>query len=136
MKPRPRKRSADRRRAALGLAAVGLAVGAGAGAVIARRKGASTATLRQLASKPLAVKPLAPVRKVSERLTSRGDTEDAPPRGQPWQCECGQGFLVAGQDRHQIYWLEGADESDPVLSDRCPSCDRPLAAHPRAGVPD
>lgn len=65
----------------------------------------------------------------------RGPGEDASSR-QPWQCGCGQAYLVAGQDRHQIYWLEGADESDPVLSDHCPNCDRPLPAVSRANAAD
>jgi hypothetical protein len=56
------------------------------------------------------------------------------PAREPWTCACGQGFLVAGRDRHRIYWLEGAAESEPLLADRCPSCDRPLPAEHEAGV--
>jgi len=55
---------------------------------------------------------------------------------QPWQCECGQDYLVAGQDRHQIYWLDGAEENGPVLSDHCPNCDRRLPAVSRANAAD
>jgi hypothetical protein len=43
-------------------------------------------------------------------------------------------LLVAGRDRHRIYWLEGAAESEPLLADHCPSCDRPLPAEHEAGV--
>ena len=43
-----------------------------------------------------------------------------------WTCQCGQAFRVTGRDRHQVLWPEGADAGEPVLSGRCPSCDRPL----------
>jgi hypothetical protein len=56
------------------------------------------------------------------------------PAREPWRCECGQGFLVTGRDRHRIYWLEGAAEDEPLLGDRCPSCDRPLPAEHEAGA--
>jgi hypothetical protein len=56
-------------------------------------------------------------------LRSSGDSSSD---RRPWRCECGQRFVVAGQDRHRIYWLEDAEESDPVLGDSCPSCDRRL----------
>ena len=46
--------------------------------------------------------------------------------GEPWQCECGQEYMVAGRDRHRIYWLAESGPSDPVLSGTCPRCDRPL----------
>ena len=46
-----------------------------------------------------------------------------------WRCECGQGFRVSGLERHRVFWLEDAPEDDPVLSGRCPSCDRPLPAN-------
>jgi hypothetical protein len=59
---------------------------------------------------------------------ARPAQEAAPAAREPWTCACGQAFLVAGRDRHRVYWLAGADESDPVLGGRCPSCDRPLPA--------
>ena len=72
------------------------------------------------------------------RLAGRGagvSARRAPqPAREPWRCACGQGFLVAGRDRHRIYWLEGTAEAEPLLTDRCPSCDRPLPAEHEAGV--
>ena len=52
---------------------------------------------------------------------------DAPAR-EAWACACGERYLVAGRDRHRVYWREGAPESEPLLSDRCPACERPLPA--------
>jgi hypothetical protein len=43
-----------------------------------------------------------------------------------WHCECGQAFRVAGTGRHRVYWRADAPDDDPVLSQRCPSCDRAL----------
>ena len=45
-----------------------------------------------------------------------------------WQCECGQAFRIAGLDRHRVYWLPDAPANDPIISGRCPACDRPLPA--------
>jgi hypothetical protein len=71
-------------------------------------------------------------RTVGRRLLPGGGgsnrTQDA---RQPWTCECGQAYLVSGRDRHTIFWLEGAAESDPLLSDICPECDRNLSAEHR-----
>jgi hypothetical protein len=63
-----------------------------------------------------------------DRLRWRRDTSTD---RRPWTCECGQRFIVTGQDRHRIYWLEEAEERDPVLGDACPSCDRrlPVSGH-------
>ena len=52
----------------------------------------------------------------------------AGPQTRDWSCECGQAYRVNGAGRHQVFWLEGADERDPLLDDRCPSCERPLPA--------
>jgi hypothetical protein len=62
------------------------------------------------------------------RVRGRGHQRREPVLGERWQCECCQRFSVAGRDRHRIYWLEGAAQDDPVLDNRCPSCDRPLPA--------
>jgi len=43
-----------------------------------------------------------------------------------YRCACGQEFRFTGRGRHRVYWLEGAPKDDPVLSPRCPACDRPL----------
>jgi hypothetical protein len=78
------------------------------------------------------------VRAAARRLSARRGARTAGARPQParepWRCECGQDFLVAGRDRHRIYWLQGAAESEPLLGDRCPSCDRPLPAEHQAGA--
>ena len=56
-----------------------------------------------------------------------GAAKDAEPAArEEWSCECGQEYRVSGAGRHRVYWLADADESDPVLSDTCPSCDRGL----------
>jgi hypothetical protein len=44
-----------------------------------------------------------------------------------WTCGCGQRFRVAGIGRHRVFWTESAAPDDPVVGDRCPSCDRPLS---------
>lgn len=68
--------------------------------------------------------------------TGAGDAGEEQSQRHPWHCECGQEYLVAGQDRHQIYWLKDADLSDPVLSDHCPNCERPLPAASRQNATD
>jgi hypothetical protein len=60
------------------------------------------------------------------RLTGRSDEEGSATARESWQCACGQLFVVTGRDRHRVYWVQGAPESDPVLAHRCPSCDREL----------
>ncbi|HWT23065.1 MAG TPA: hypothetical protein VN213_06115, partial [Solirubrobacteraceae bacterium] len=65
-------------------------------------------------------------RALADRARSAVGRERERPLGEPWSCECGQSFLVAGVDRHRIYWLPDASPDDPVLSGRCPNCDRPL----------
>jgi hypothetical protein len=49
-------------------------------------------------------------------------------RGGPetYRCDCGHAFRVAGRGRHRVYWPADAPDSDPLLSPRCPHCDRPL----------
>ena len=62
----------------------------------------------------------------------RGGARDRPQAREPqeYTCDCGQAFRMTGRGRHRVYWLANAPEPDPLLSDRCPSCDRPL---PREG---
>jgi hypothetical protein len=43
-----------------------------------------------------------------------------------YRCACGQGFRVTGTGRHRVFWLEGAPDSDPLLSPACPTCERSL----------
>ena len=57
----------------------------------------------------------------------RDEREPAPQPREPWRCECGQEYLVAGRDRHRIYWPAGADDGDPILAGECRECGRSLA---------
>ena len=50
------------------------------------------------------------------------------PPGEPWSCECGQAYRVAGEGRHRVYWLVDAPEADPVMGSTCVNCERPLPA--------
>jgi hypothetical protein len=43
-----------------------------------------------------------------------------------WHCDCGQAFRVVGTGRHRVYWPDGAERGEPVLSGACPACERPL----------
>jgi hypothetical protein len=52
--------------------------------------------------------------------------EPTPQAREPWTCTCGQAFVVAGRDRHRVYWIATASEEEPVLGNVCPSCDREL----------
>jgi hypothetical protein len=45
--------------------------------------------------------------------------------------ECGAEYRVSGTDRHRIYWPAGAPEDEPVMGDRCVSCDAPLPTTPQ-----
>jgi hypothetical protein len=53
------------------------------------------------------------------------------PRPQPgpllWTCVCGARLRTVGSGRHQVHWRADALESDPLLEDRCPECERPLS---------
>lgn len=44
------------------------------------------------------------------------------------RCRCGTVYRVSGADRHRVYWLLDAPESDPVLGRSCVNCDAPLPA--------
>jgi len=52
-----------------------------------------------------------------------------------WTCGCGRRFRFSGAGRHRVYWAEDAPPGQPVVGDRCPSCERPLPAGREAGVP-
>ena len=60
------------------------------------------------------------------RLRRPGASRRRPARHDAYRCACGQDFRVSGTGRHRVYWRRDAAESDPVLSPRCPACDRPL----------
>jgi hypothetical protein len=63
---------------------------------------------------------LARLKRPEIRLRRRAQQPDT------YRCACGQGFRVTGSGRHRVYWLEGAAQDDPVLSQHCPACDRSL----------
>ena len=99
------------------------------------------ALLRRRIAVPAKLEKAVPRLVARVRLAGNGDGQASPAdageggrRRQPWRCECGEAFLVSGQGRHQIYWLEDSDETDPLLSDRCPNCDRLLPAVARPDV--
>jgi hypothetical protein len=58
----------------------------------------------------------------------------SPPQRQPgaeqetYRCQCGTAYRVSGTDRHRVYWLADAAESDPVLGTACVNCEAPLPA--------
>jgi hypothetical protein len=58
----------------------------------------------------------------------RPSTADAASLAAPatWTCACGQEIRSTGAGRHRVHWAADAPESEPILGDRCPSCDRPL----------
>jgi len=55
----------------------------------------------------------------------RGKSDDG---RDSWSCDCGQAYLVSGLDRHRVYWLSGAQQSDPLLARECVSCGAELPA--------
>jgi hypothetical protein len=61
-------------------------------------------------------------------------SDGAPPAAAPatWTCACGQELRSSGAGRHRVFWAAGAPDSEPILGDRCPSCDRPLPAEDAA----
>jgi hypothetical protein len=70
----------------------------------------------------------------SSSASSARENAGAPPSEAPaaevveatYTCECGQEYRVTGQDRHRVYWVAGAEVSDPVLGSDCVECGRPL----------
>jgi|SRR5215213_6659239 len=51
------------------------------------------------------------------------------PKPETYACtSCGTVYRVSGVDRHRVYWLEEAAESDPVLGTDCVRCGTPLPA--------
>jgi hypothetical protein len=55
-----------------------------------------------------------------------GDEETLREPVQEWSCDCGQAFRTTGSGRHVVYWVKDAPEGDPVMSGKCPSCEREL----------
>ena len=85
----------------------------------------SSTTLRRLALVALVAALTAAVAATAARLRRRSadtgiEVQDS------YTCRCGAQYRMTGVDRHRVYWPAGAPESDPVLGDRCPSCDAPL----------
>jgi hypothetical protein len=61
------------------------------------------------------------------RLVKRRRTTERPQAAlSVWTCECGQELRVVGEDRHRVYWLPDAPDSEPLLDRACPSCGRDL----------
>jgi hypothetical protein len=60
------------------------------------------------------------------RLKRPGAAERRSPQADAYRCACGQEFRLAGTGRHRVYWLKDAAEGDPLLTLRCPACERPL----------
>ncbi len=63
---------------------------------------------------------------------SRAGSRVAPER--EWTCECGQGYRIAGEGRHRVYWRGDAAVNDPVIDGTCVSCERALPAEPHAAT--
>jgi hypothetical protein len=101
-----RRRKSDRKGQAVvlaGAAAAAASIGGGA-VVLARRRTTTQGGARR------------PARRFGRRA----------PGPDTWTCTCGTAFRVTGAGRHQVFWLADAPEDEPVMGDRCPSCDRPL----------
>jgi hypothetical protein len=62
----------------------------------------------------------------------RGDSSDD--GRDSWSCHCGQAYLVSGLDRHRVYWLPEAQQSDPLLARGCVSCGAHLPARHDAAL--
>ncbi len=60
------------------------------------------------------------------RRRSRAKASEPPLARREWRCACGQEYLVAGTDRHRIYWVAGAMPGEPLLAARCVSCGEQL----------
>lgn len=61
-------------------------------------------------------------------LARRRRGPSQPEARRPWSCACGQAYLVRGVDRHRVYWLPDAPQSDPLLVRDCVSCGTDLPA--------
>jgi hypothetical protein len=71
----------------------------------------------------LAVAAAAAIAVAAARVRRRSlDRPEPPPARREWRCVCGQEYLVAGTDRHRIYWVAGAPPDDPLLGTRCVQC--------------
>jgi hypothetical protein len=62
----------------------------------------------------------------ARRARSGSGAAEQGAEAESWTCTCGTAFRVVGSGRHQVLWLADAPEDEPVLGDRCPSCDAPL----------
>jgi hypothetical protein len=112
-----RRRKSDRKGAAVVLAAAAAAAaGIGGGAVVVARRRRTTMTTG------------AGTRRPARRFGRRAPGPDT------WTCACGTAFRVTGAGRHQVFWLAEAPEDEPVMGDRCPSCDRALPGATGSGT--
>ena len=60
------------------------------------------------------------------RSGSSGGRAASPAAQETFTCECGQAYRVRGTGRHRLYWPEGADDRDALLTPECVACERPL----------
>jgi len=110
-----RRTKPDRKGQAVVLAAAtAAAAGVGGGAVVLARRRRTTAG--------------AGARRPPRRFGRRVPGPDT------WTCACGTAFRVTGAGRHQVFWPADAPEDEPVMGDRCPSCDRPLPGATGSGT--
>jgi hypothetical protein len=117
-------------RLALVLAAVGTAAGA-AGALAARKRLAPGSPAQADQPDGRAAEPTGQkAGGTAEAPASQTDQTNHGEAGATWTCQCGQEFRVSGRDRHRLYWLPDAKPEDPILDDRCPTCERQLSAEP------
>jgi hypothetical protein len=64
--------------------------------------------------------------RAARRRAHAGDDARSAAAPATWTCACGQELRSSGAGRHRVYWAADAPESEPILGDRCPSCDLPL----------
>jgi hypothetical protein len=89
---------------------------------------------RRRAWAPLGAAAAAAAATVAAALYTRRGRDVGIDGRRPWTCECGQAYLVSGIDRHRVYWLPDAAQSDPLLARECVSCGAALPAGHEAAV--
>jgi hypothetical protein len=86
----------------------------------------NTLPLRVLALAAAGASVAAGIARLVRRRRARAGEEQLREPVREFRCACGQEFRVTGADRHTVFWVAGAPESDPVLGHTCPRCDREL----------
>jgi len=87
--------------------------------------GSSTLPLRILALAAAGASLAAVAARLLRRRRAR--PEQPPDAIRDAHCACGQAFRVTGAGRHEVFWVAGAAQDDPVLGQTCPSCGRALS---------